>query len=151
MSGVSKLTNGQWKFLDLWYTKGMDKKDAYYAAGFTAIHHRQAVARILKSKNVIAEITRRENIKEQAAIQREVKNLDALAADLDRNNEEAFSSGKISESNKAIELLIRMQGGFQEKIEVTQGDNDSSDQIDEIIRETIGRVRTKVKESEGEE
>jgi phage terminase small subunit len=147
MGNHSDLTECQRKFLDLWYTKGQSKKDAYYGAGYTATHYSQAVSRIFKSPSVQREIARRDKLKDIAITNRDKKSLDQLAEDLDRNNSEAFNSGKISESNKAIELLIKLQGGFKEKIEVTQKE-DQSDQIDEIIQTTLNKVMSKVTEEE---
>lgn len=47
------------------------------------------------------------------------KSIDDCLNDLERNSSTAYSTGKLSESNKALEIIMRAKGAFTDKLEVT--------------------------------
>lgn len=139
---LASLTKRQLAFIENYMKNGFNKVQAFKDAGYTIPKNPKKVYdiayRVYGSKNVQRELKRRMSIMRTA----KVKSLEAIAEDLERNNQTAFEKGKLAESNKALELLAKMQGGFKDKLELS-GDKknplevNSSEQIKSILETVV--------------
>lgn len=143
---VTDLTENQRLYVDKYFELACDKKAAAIAAGYSPKGIEMVVYRLDHHDIVQAEIMKRERLIRSSKI----KKIDSIASDLERNAEEAYQAGKYSDSNRALELLAKLQGAFKESIEVNahvqKEEISPSPMIEDILSSIMVNIKEKVED-----